>query len=254
MVGRRAVLGILAAGAAVVLAGCNGISHERFEPVRYRLTAEVETPEGVRIGSSVIEVTWGASRLDGPFGGAGYSVKGEAAAVDLPGGQTLFVLLSSADDVDWAAWVIKRIPTAGKAEQAIPESSDPKARIASARRELDLIRADRAIHPVWSSAPPHQIAGLSAPTLVRFRDVANPKSVEQVDPDNLVKSFGPGYRLKSLTVQMTDAFVTTGIEKRLGWLGKHAGSLVQYPSNKPISEIPEVHRLTEQAFEQGTVK
>ena len=254
MMARRSVLGLLAVSVSAIVAACNGVMHERFEPVRYRLTAEVETPEGVRIGSSVIEVTWGASRLNGPFGGSGYSVRGEAAAVDLPGGQTLFVLLSSADDVDWAAWVIKRIPTAGKAEQAKPEASDLEARIASARRELDLIRADRAVHLVWSPTVPHGIPGLTPPTMIRFRDLRDPKSVELVDPDDLTKAFGPGYRLKALAVQVTHEPVTSGIQKRLGWLRNHAGSLVQYPSQTPISEIPEVHRLTNRSFEQGTVK
>ena len=218
MMARRSVLGLLAASMSVIVAACNGITHERFQPVRYRLTAEVETPEGIRTGSSVIEVTWGASRLNGPFGGAGYSVRGEAAAVDLPGGQTLFVLLSSADDVDWAAWVIKRIPTAGKAEQAKPEARDPEARIASARRELDLIRADRAVHPVWSPVAPHVVAGISTPTMIQFRNPSDPKSVELVDPNNLAKSFGTGTKLKSVTVQITDEPVTSGIQKRLGWL------------------------------------
>lgn len=54
--------------------------------------------------------------------------------------------------------------------------------------------------------------------LVTLGDVSDPTSVERVDPDNLEASFGKGYRLKAITVQVTDDEVTTGIEKRLGWL------------------------------------
>ena len=53
--------------------------------------------------------------------------------------------------------------------------------------------------------------------MVRFRDPADPKSVEQVDPVDFAKTFGPGYRLKALTVQITNEPVTTGIEKRFFW-------------------------------------
>ena len=254
LLARRGGLGLMAVVATLVLASCYGVTHERFEPVRYRLTAVVETPEGLRSGSSVIEVAWAMSRTSPPLGGSGYTVKGEAAAVDLPGGQTLFVLLRSAEEVDWAAWVIKRIPSAGMIEQAKPTQSNRAAQIASEKRYLDLVRADRGVHAVWRAQPPHNLPGLSIPYFVRFRDEADPKSVEQIDPANLAKSLGPGVRLKSLTVQVTEDPVTTGIAKRLGWLGTHAGSLIQYPSQTPISEIPEVYRLTNRAFEQGVIQ
>ena len=58
------------------------------------------------------------------------------------------------------------------------------------------------------------------PMLVTFRDVRDPTSVERVDPAALDKSFGPGVRLRRITVAVTDDPVTTGIEKRLGWLPK----------------------------------
>jgi hypothetical protein len=68
--------------------------------------------------------------------------------------------------------------------------------------------------------------------LVRFRDIADPTSVEKVDPDNLAASFGEGVKLRRITVQLTDDPVTTGIEKRLGWLrsvGEERGTLVKNP-------------------------
>jgi hypothetical protein len=51
--------------------------------------------------------------------------------------------------------------------------------------------------------------------LVTFKDIADPTSVVLVDPDDLAASFGAGYRLKAITVQVTDKPVTVGIEKRL---------------------------------------
>ena len=82
------------AGAAYLLTGCDRMA-PRFEPIRYRLEAQVETPSGVKSGFSVIEVTTDKSLRS-------FQVRGEAAAVDIAPGQTLFVLLRSPQTVDWA--------------------------------------------------------------------------------------------------------------------------------------------------------
>lgn len=52
---------------------------------------------------------------------------------------------------------------------------------------------------------------------MRFRDIANPKLVERVDPDNLARSFGAGTNLRRITVERTEDAVTTGIERRFAW-------------------------------------
>ena len=54
-----------------------------------------------------------------------------------------------------------------------------------------------------------------------FRDIRDPKSVERVDPAALDKSFGAGVTLRRITVAVTNDPVTTGIEKRLGWLPEY---------------------------------
>lgn len=46
--------------------------------------------------------------------------------------------------------------------------------------------------------------------MVRFRDLNDPKSVERVDPDAIC--------VRRITAETTSDDVTTGIEKRLGWL------------------------------------
>jgi hypothetical protein len=55
------------------------------------------------------------------------------------------------------------------------------------------------------------------PMLVRFRDIADPKTVERVDPNDLAASFGPGVKFSRATIEIVDDPVTTGIEKRLVW-------------------------------------
>jgi hypothetical protein len=208
-IGRWLLLAVLAFSAPM-LASCDRLT-PAFKPVRYKLQAEVETPAGVKSGYSVIEVT-----LEKTLGS--FRVKGEAAAVDVAPGQTLFVVLRSPNDIDWAAWALNYFPGARSSGPA-PLNRD--ARAAQAERDLDRIRADRAAYPVWLpkdgswNGPPKTPGSPGAPYLVRFRDIRDPKTVELVDPDNLAKTYGAGFRLKGLTVQITDEPVTHGIKDRL---------------------------------------
>lgn len=62
--------------------------------------------------------------------------------------------------------------------------------------------------------------------MVTFGDIADPASVKLVDPADLADSFGPGVRLKAVTLEVTDEAVTEGVVERvLGWVGKITGRL-----------------------------
>ena len=52
------------------------------------------------------------------------------------------------------------------------------------------------------------------PLMVAFRDIARPASVYEVYPDDLSPPLDPGARVVSMTIEMTDAPVTYGIEKK----------------------------------------
>jgi hypothetical protein len=92
------------------------------------------------------------------------------------------------------------------------------------------------------------------PMLVRFKDIRDPKSVEKVDPNDIAKSIGPGVTLRRITLQITDDPVTTGIEKRLGWLARQSGALVKYPSQTPVADIPPEQIINEGDFQRGVSK
>jgi hypothetical protein len=165
-------------------------------PVRYKMTVEVETPDGPKSGSAVREVRYRPDRGGWfPLGEsrARYSLDGEAVAVDLGPGRTLFALLSSAPgDSDYA----RRIPDRmmGSVKGGPPRSEAVT---------------------IWPPAHPEGV-----PLLVRFRDPNDSKSVEIVRPEALGASFGPGVSLKRISVQATGEPVTENIRKRLTWLGR----------------------------------
>ena len=194
----------------LTLSACGG-ADDGAPDYRYRLTVEVETPEGLRTGSSVIEVKQSLTRAAGSPAHSAVQrrARGEAVAVDLPGGRTLFALLRSEDSVDWATYVM--------------QNTAPKIRGETFEEKFDnmlLIKGEKVLPRYWPPyGPGRRKSGY--PMLVTFGDMSDPTSVELVDPDDLAATFGEGSALKRVTVQMTNDPVSEEIEKRLGWLDAH---------------------------------
>lgn len=239
---------LAAAMGTAILLGC-GVSGYRLPDYRYRLTVEVETPEGLKTGSSVIEVkTTVAGRNSIPTPGAvNHRVRGQAIAVDLGTRGVLFALLRSDDNSDWASNVMYRmvpkIPRVHDANGRFDSDRDFEAQFAAMLRHRDAIDL-----PVTFPDQGHLKNQPARPLLVRFRNIADPATVEKVKQDDLAASFGSGVELKRITVQLTDDPVTTGIEKKLGWLPSQRGSLVPVPRGTPIGEMPIGSDLTEGDF------
>ncbi len=211
--------GLMLGGAAALLSGC-GLFGGPSEEFRYRLTVEVETPGGMKSGSSVIEVraVKNSDWLTPEARGHRYSFKGEAVAVDLPGGRTLFALLkmdAGGDNVDEIPWHVFA--------DRIADTRDPLEQMRIMRAWKDTAQGGIVVPPTrqeyyYKNGKRIDRAVSNYPMLVTFTDIADPKSVARVEPDNLTAAFGPGVTLKRITVQVTDDEVTKGIEKRLGWL------------------------------------
>lgn len=177
---------------ALALSGCRA----QLPTYRYRLTVEVETPTGLKRGSSVIEVAnWDNGKgFPGPeAGGFRSKVRGEAVAVEVAPNQVLFALLNRADGIAFAALPLMR-----------PDDN--------VEDRID------ALLGVMHATP---LVQTEYPMLVYFRDIRKPDTVEAVDPNNLVKNFGSGVKLRRITIQLTEDSVTKGIDDRLRWLGEH---------------------------------
>src|SRR4051812_5458154 len=192
MTRREIIACVGSAASAVALGGCGGLFSEKY---RYRLTVEVETPEGLKTGAGVHEQIVGKSNVDvGDLSAKrGIRTRGEAVAVDLPGGETLFALIPDSQvaqavlDPDWHNdWV--------ESAQRIGSGRIPSGPL-----------------PMTAAKPADRFAKPTGfPALVRFRDTSDPKTVEDVDPANLATSFGPGFHLRRITLQRTDDAVTRG--------------------------------------------
>ena len=209
------MLRLLATGAASLLAGCG-------RPqvwLRYRLTLEVQTPEGIKTGSSVLENTlYGRSviPLPGDIGGAG-SI-GEAPTVDLGGGRFLFAVravpLYRRDFIT----IVSKILAYPELKLGGPDDGTME-RMTKATET----RAFAVVHRQ------------DYPMLVTFADMNDPRSVAEVSPDDLAARFGAGYALKRITFEAVDhkTPLTTGFRDRFPAIASHRGNFRTKPPNTP---------------------
>lgn len=161
------------------------------------MTVAVDTPQGLRSGSSIREISSQLQDLPGKGGPTPLTeFKGEAVAVDLPGGRTLFALLDESINIT---------------SIFEPNDSTPELFVANVAK---LGRPDQRGRTVVLSPDNY-------PRLVTFRGIRDPTSVREVDPADLAASFGPGMRLRRITLETTGDDISAGIRKRLKWLSKY---------------------------------
>ncbi len=193
---KRVIIALLA---LLSLAGCK----ERFE-WRQKITLTVETPSGAVSGSSVSAVSWQEHMIRTDGMNWTYHVTGEAVVVEVAPGQYLFALLTGAGTTEYMGSV------------AAASISGQKGRVIDGAL-FDEVRDKRDRAAGVITLPDYQY-----PMLVTFGDITDPASVRLVDPADLAASFGPGVRLKSVVLEVTDAPVTEGrVEAVLGWIANY---------------------------------
>jgi hypothetical protein len=196
---------------------------------RYRLTVSVETPEGLKSGSAVREVTVQKGLNLTPQMRPQAEVKGEAVVVDLGKRGVLFMLV----DGDYGADILfKKFPDGRMKGEAtlLPDEY---------------------------------------PTFVRFRDLDNPKSMQEVrgaetfdkikkalpnrDMVPFGQAFGDGVKIHEVTIEITKAPITWGIEKWIPWLPSrmHGGGFLGGDKNKSMDDDPTGPHLQGGAFSVG---
>ncbi len=234
--------GMLAALLALLLAAC---SADETPTYRYRLTVEVDTPEGLRTGSSVIEVATRTVRPgSNPSGIAvSFKVRGEAAAVDLGERGVLFALLKSEGTNEWAARIMMLLSPKYAGEGFIE-------RFDNMHDLVGVIELPRTF-----PRDGHLRERSAYPMLVTFGDLADPTSVARVDPDDLAASFGEGVSLRRITVEMTDDPVTTGIEQWLGWLPDTYTTMLDGNQIRTLEALNKLaNSLSQGDFSQGVLQ
>lgn len=170
---------------------------------RFKITVEVETPEGLKSGSAVYEMSnadSSAKILNFPEAGNPATLKGEAVVVDLGKRGVLFSL----------------IPGERTFYNAFPRPGGP-----GGETTTEGIRYYKNLKDAKAILKPEQY-----PMMVIFKDLKDPMSVQRVNTTNLFPQFGEGMSLQDVTIEITDEPITLGIEGKLPWLsGLNGGYL-----------------------------
>jgi len=168
---------------------------------------EVETPEGVKSGSSILAVT-----PDRGYSRKGHtSTSGDAIFLDLGGAKNLTALLAHLDksvDLDAINYVALR---------AYAAAGGPRVSFNDMNRVTGVV----------------PVKGALIPLLVSLGDPNNPGTARNVPPDDFEPVLGKGYRLRGVTAEVVpNGFwpldfggslgdpVTRGIAARLPWLNQ----------------------------------
>ena len=207
--GKRA-LAVMGVFGMLALGGCgsSGGADSSSAEVRYRVTVEVDTPQGVRSGSSVwsTKISKPTLALASPYDS---KFSGESVTVDLPNGKTLFALLQET--------IFSRQFRELHREQHPQDRVAHYAAIAASKGESVQIPCEKR---TGDERGTDRVAfRFDCLALVSFADLAQPTSVFKVDYHDAAASLGKGYAIKRMMVEITDAPVTVGIRKRFLKLG-----------------------------------
>lgn len=211
----RIVVCIFGIIAALILAAYTSCSLEYpTYTIRWRLIVEIDTPDGVRTGSSVLESQF--FKTFGAVGGASSSLKGEAVFVDLGNGKFVIAALAhgktGADSGTISALPVTTLTKAGRGSGVYRKL-----------QEMDGVLSGEAV-----------LDARLIPTMVTFDDVDDPRSVRILDPfgDDFERQFGEGVRFKQAKVEIVpyetswlrnlfgppEVPITTDIVDKLSWL------------------------------------
>lgn len=172
---------------------------------RYKVIVEIETPEGIKSGYAVRQLSLGTPLIDFPDVGNPAGIRGEAVVVDLGKRGIVFALLSSQS---WENGLYQAFP--------IDAPSSTKG----------ILYYKKTLKPgmkgTWEEWRPR---------LVMFKDIKDPNSVTLVysqsysreekgfiAEDHFAQLIGEGVKLRQIVVEITDEPVTWEIEETLPWL------------------------------------
>jgi hypothetical protein len=202
---------------------------------RYRLTVEVNTPNGVKSGSSVIEIdminrraAWWNRLL--PFSiGEEVNIKGEAIFIDLGAGRNLIALLAHGERAE-------RPSSYSQAEKTLIQSG-------TIIETYDNFTSEYRAAVSQNKGKKLPVPKEEEPTLITFGDLTDPLSARVVyggELNRFSEEFGAGYGLKSINIEivpagiwpfnqiglsfpqvLTGVKVTNEIEGKLNWVGKY---------------------------------
>jgi hypothetical protein len=98
---------------------------------------------------------------------------------------------------------------------------------------------------------PRPISPADLPDLVTFVDFNDPKSVIEVNPNDLQATLGPNVTWHEITLESTDGRITTGIRTKLPWLSKYFDQNLRLDGSKYGANVELANILSWFEFDQS---
>ncbi len=194
---------------ALVVGGvyaCNEMVYRNFS-ARYRLTVSVDDNGQLKTGTSVIETRYEspAGFFCFPFCGRLPRFYGHAITIDLGAKGLLFVIdQSSLIDRD----IPRDAPAKDRQEWNMLGTLPFRANGYHIHDPLLWRYPSEVFDKLKQQTRPVSVPPLWLPMIARFRDIKNPKTIEEVDPLDLTATLGPGVRFIGATLQITTEPIT----------------------------------------------
>lgn len=183
---------------------------------KYRLSVEVETPEGHKQASGLLSVHLNRSYGGSGTGSSGPRTRGDAVVIDLGGGKAVVALLAAGTDA--------------------PSFDEPSFLAMRAIQAAGNYVAFREVKN-FAGAAPVPVPVELMPALLAFTDTKNPASARRVSHGDLEAALGKGYRLRGISVAVVaNGFwpidfggalgepITRGIVETMPWLKTEDGA------------------------------
>ena len=195
------------------------------DDIRWRVTVQLNTPQGVRTASGVWALKVADFRYHPRF-------SGEAIPLDLPDGRTVFALLVlRGANQEPGPEVAMMVPHALWRRYGYRHLSKD-----SPARRIDYLKAHyRNVAIKLDCEPQSHLEAGECPLLVSFPDPRKPGGVVALDPNKVGAALGPGYSLRGVFAQITDDPPSHQLGDRLPWLdgdwGRYLGLASPAPQN-----------------------
>lgn len=178
---------------------------------RYRITVEVNTTDGMKSGSSVLEVTTIQFPSWLTLGNNNFetTTRGEAVFVDLGNGRNLVSLLALGPN----------------AEDGAHRFFAPRSYLGVAGSSTGDIQWSKQLSTMSGR---RKFAGDADPTLVTFGSLADPSAVQVVPFGNPQTILGPDVRSVHAWIDLTADPVTDRLIGKLPWISNAESAIIAY--------------------------
>jgi hypothetical protein len=211
------------------------LGYQDLPSYRYRLTVEVDTPEGPRSGSSVMQIDsqrgpgWTPDKYS-----AGRDLSGDAVTINLGRRGQLFMILCDGGGT-WGEYVMLNFVR--EFDRGVPAQDEDRVEI----EHILALRGKRRLEGQPQHFGPttsYRYWGDGLPEFLTFTDPRRPTTARWVAPDHLDRVFGKGVTLREITVETTTDPVTRTITNALPWA----------TDERAVSTIPDQPRDAPEKF------